>query len=113
MNGSRSLEAAHPLVVVSETLGEEEEQAGWENFASETLSPAAKDDTAPHTVRTPRPGRGEQLAKRKQSFRLGIVVGALTVALVAIIAILLAKFVLTQQGGGHPGGRAPLTVSRD
>jgi serine/threonine protein kinase len=87
--------------------------APWENFASETQDPAAKDDTAPQTVRTPRPAKGEQLARHKEKVRLGIVVGVLTVGLLAIVAILLAKFVLNDPGVGHVGGRAPLAVSKD
>ena len=93
---------------------EEGENAPWENFATETQDAAAKDDTAPQTVRTPRPARGEQLARHKEKLRLGIVVGALTVSLLAIVAILLAKFVLNNRGSGHAGSRAALlTVSMD
>jgi serine/threonine protein kinase len=88
-------------------------RAPWENFASETQDPTAKDDTAPQTVHTPRPAKGEELAKRKEKRRLGVVVGVLTVVLVAIVGILLAKFVVNEPGVVPGGSRVPLTVSRD
>ena len=87
----------------------------WEAFASETQTPVPKNDTTLEGLRPPALNRGEQSAKRKEKHRLAIVVGTLTVALVAIVAILLAKFVFLAGGGGsaHSIGRAPLAVSRD
>jgi serine/threonine protein kinase len=107
------LPAAKPVVTL--TAEDNEDTAPWAAFAADTDKPTARDDTPSRPVRNPGLNRGEQLAKRREKRRLAIVVGTLTVSLLAIVAILLARFVFMGGGGGagHSTGRAPLTVSRD
>lgn len=110
--------AAEPVrtqqaVELEPDLEQEPVHSPWDIFAPDTREMNAQGDTAPQTVRTPRPPRGAELARLKEKRRLQRVVLTLSFGLLAVVGVLLWLFVFSGAGGLSPGTRAPLSVSRD
>lgn len=109
-------EFSSPTVAVSSPPSpaqeQEEDNAVWASFGSETLAPTAKADTDPENGAAARQVLGEESARNREKRRLWRIAVILAIPLALVVAVLLWQFVLFQPGP-RVTVRLPLAVAKD